>query len=79
VQSSVVKEIPGRPPFKALPPAGLSGNQLREALIQYQSANSEAYLEGRVSGAIYSANTDLLSLVTEAFGMFYLSNVSQCQ
>ncbi len=76
VQTSVVKEVPGRPPLKALPSTGLSDNQLREALLQYQSVNSEAHLEGRVSGAIYAFNPDLQSLVTEAYGMFYLSNVN---
>ncbi|RKO90708.1 pyridoxal phosphate-dependent transferase, partial [Blyttiomyces helicus] len=74
VQKSVIQETPGEKRYVALPQQGLAETDVRAELIRYQRMGHVDWKGGKVSGAIYHGGDDISALITEAFGLFTISN-----
>ena len=73
LQSKIVpKNLPKT--FAALPSTGLSDTQVRAELMRFLKMNDMVWKEGKVSGAIYTGNEELQSIITEAFSTFIYTN-----
>ena len=67
--------VPGEKKYITLPEQGLSRKFVRNELGRYQSLGHVDWKGGKVSGAIYHGGEELNGLITEAYGMFSISNV----
>ncbi|KAL2918163.1 Dihydrosphingosine phosphate lyase [Polyrhizophydium stewartii] len=74
VQRSVAPELPGVNKYLTLPPNGLADGFVRQELVKHKDLGHVDWEGGRVSGAIYHGGDELNSLITEAYGMFTISN-----
>ncbi|KAJ3072768.1 hypothetical protein HK102_006164, partial [Quaeritorhiza haematococci] len=74
VQDKLAPSIPGEKKNLTLPENGLSTDQVRSELVRLQKMGHVDWRGGKVSGAIYHGQDDLTSLLTEAYGMFALTN-----
>ncbi|KAI8930264.1 pyridoxal phosphate-dependent transferase [Entophlyctis helioformis] len=74
VQRSMVPDVPGEHKYITLPEEGLSDRTVRTELARYKAMGHVDWEGGRVSGAIYHGGDDLSSIITEAYGMFVVSN-----
>lgn len=74
MHKSMVPERPGEHKYLSLPPKGLSDRSIRTELSRYKRMGDVDWQHGRVSGAIYHGGDDITAIMTEAYGMFAVSN-----
>ncbi|KAH9276757.1 hypothetical protein BASA83_000892 [Batrachochytrium salamandrivorans] len=74
IHKKMVRDVPGEKKYLQLPDKGLSERELRVELSRYKSMGDVDWESGRVSGTIYHGGEELSSLITEAYGMFSISN-----
>lgn len=76
MEKSMIVKTPGAKEYKTLPKEGLDVASVKTELARYRDMAKEDWKAGKVSGAIYNGNPELAALVTDAYGMFALTNVS---
>ncbi|KAJ8329540.1 hypothetical protein BDV3_001351 [Batrachochytrium dendrobatidis] len=74
IHKKMVHHAPGDKIYLRLPDKGLSERELRVELSRYKNMGDVDWEGGRVSGTIYHGGEDLCSILTEAYGMFSISN-----
>jgi sphinganine-1-phosphate aldolase len=76
MQAKIVGGVPGEKKYKVLPSAGLDVSSVKSELNRYQKMGHVDWKGGKVSGAIYHGGDEINGLITEAFGLFSISNVN---
>lgn len=74
LEKRLVPSGPGVERHLRLPIEGWSDERVREELQKLSDMKHTKWEDGRVSGAVYHGGEKLVSLQTEAFGMFSVSN-----
>ena len=75
IQKQMVPVVPGEKKYLVLPPNASSRKHVRSELQKYAHMGHVDWQNGKVSGTIYHGGEDLNGIITEAYGMFSLSNV----
>ncbi|KAJ1919577.1 Dihydrosphingosine phosphate lyase [Tieghemiomyces parasiticus] len=73
LETQVAPDLPGEPRFRALPAASLSTDEVLAALHR-RSELDDKWQSGRVSGTVYHGGEELNRLLTQAFGLFAVTN-----
>ncbi|OZJ06225.1 hypothetical protein BZG36_00764 [Bifiguratus adelaidae] len=60
--------------YLELPEHGYTDEEVRQELIKYRNLGDIKWEDGRISGGIYHGGEELSNLLTEAYGMFSVSN-----
>lgn len=76
IQKSMVKKPENHVVFGSIPKKALEDDDIRNHLSNYSKIENQDWKAGKVSGTIYHFDENLNSLLTEAYGLFALSNVS---
>ncbi|KAJ1547422.1 hypothetical protein HK096_003011, partial [Nowakowskiella sp. JEL0078] len=66
--------LPGDIVFESLPNRGFGDAEIRKELQRYKEMDTSMWTPGKVSGIVYNSDVNLTALVTEASGMFALTN-----
>ncbi|KAJ3416545.1 hypothetical protein HDV05_001282 [Chytridiales sp. JEL 0842] len=74
LQSKLVNSTPNDKKYTKLPETGMDLTSLRGELSRYQGMGHVDWKAGKVSGAIYHGGEELSALITEAYGLFNVSN-----
>jgi sphinganine-1-phosphate aldolase len=74
IEKKLVPTGPGIERHLGLPTEGWSTEKVRTELLNLSNMKHTRWEDGKVSGAVYHGGKDLLSLQTEAFGLFTVSN-----
>ncbi|KAI9364469.1 pyridoxal phosphate-dependent transferase [Zopfochytrium polystomum] len=72
LQAGMLKDSRGE--NARLPPKGLSDDAVRAELKRHHQLGHVHWKDGKVSGAVYHGGDQLGSLITEAYGLFNVSN-----
>ncbi|KAJ3379471.1 hypothetical protein HDU84_006627 [Entophlyctis sp. JEL0112] len=74
LQAKIVGNIPENLKHRALPAQGLPHSAVIKELVRLKDLDKVDWNAGKVSGAIYHGGEDVNKLITEAFGMYTVSN-----
>ncbi|KAJ1656417.1 Dihydrosphingosine phosphate lyase [Dispira simplex] len=73
IEEQVAPTLPNEPSYRALPVTGRSEHDIMADLKRRNEMNTQ-WQEGKVSGTVYHGGEELNKLITEAFGLFTVSN-----
>ncbi|KAJ3004035.1 UNVERIFIED_CONTAM: hypothetical protein HDU68_005370, partial [Siphonaria sp. JEL0065] len=74
LQKKIVGDIPENLKQRSLPQKGLPSNAVISELKRLKGMDKIDWKAGKVSGAIYHGGDEVNKLITEAFGMYTVSN-----
>ncbi len=76
VQKDMIVTAPGMQNYFSLPVKGLKYNEVIDELDRLSALGEVDWRQGKISGTVYHGGKDLSRLITEAFSLFTVSNVS---
>lgn len=74
IESKIAPDLPGTNHYTSLPKTPWTSEQLRTELSTLASMKRTRWEEGKVSGAVYHGESELISLQQEAMGLFSVAN-----